>query len=153
MLNRKAQRGALLLEVLVAVTVLSVGILACLRVFAGSLRVSNRSEEIGQVRQAIQQTYFPWFLNPVSFDPEKGNPATPGAADRRFPQSRFTFQKMGPEKTEGDDAPSGVIPPARPNTWHQSADFYDTQWEALGPKRNSILQLELYVMRYDKRKI
>ena len=62
----KGERGSLLFETFVAVMVLSIGIVAVLRIFSQALFVGNRHIERRQAQQDFNGLVFKWFANPRS---------------------------------------------------------------------------------------
>ncbi len=72
MVRHRRECGTLLLEVLIATTVMSVGILACLRVLSGSIHASEHVIQMAQFDGLLDQALFPYFLDPTTVDLETG---------------------------------------------------------------------------------
>ena len=57
-MNKKKNRGALLIEVLFAIALLAFGITGCLRAMAQSLQITKRSREYGLAERALDDLMF-----------------------------------------------------------------------------------------------
>lgn len=97
--SEKFPRGALLLEVLVAATVLSIGILACLNIFSAAIYTSTRSSDRNVVGSLMDQAFFDWFVDPTSVGLETGSQTLPVEGDEAF-KVRLDVRLLNPEESE-----------------------------------------------------
>lgn len=103
----KKNSGALLLEVLVAATVLSIGILACLNIFSSAIHASNKAIYSEKAQAFLDQVLFESFLDPTSVDLESGSRSVLPEGKSEF-EGRQESRSLSEEKKKEEEIPSGA---------------------------------------------
>ncbi|PIQ86154.1 MAG: hypothetical protein COV74_05600 [Candidatus Omnitrophica bacterium CG11_big_fil_rev_8_21_14_0_20_45_26] len=148
-------RGALLLEVLIAVTVLSIGILSCLHIFSAALFANQHMAAQRRVQAVMDQVMYPWFLDPTSF----GGAGTlsgdaMGQTDQVF---RFyvTTESLAlpPEEGEsGEEEQKGEKKKKIPVQGLSDVEFFKSVFLAQKSNGKPYDEFETYLFRYGKPK-
>lgn len=143
--------GTLLLEVLVAAAVLSIGILACLNVFSSSIYAGSRLKEVGMVGRWRDETFFEQFLDPTGVSLETGGRTLP--TEQKVPyEARILTELMNPEEEtvpEGQENPPTIHRVVQ-QPW--SVEFFDTKFTVDATKRKSHYQFNQILFRYDQQR-
>ncbi len=153
MLNRpRFTKGALLIEALIATTILAIGVVSALRVFSGSLSVSNRSIKANEVHKILDQKLLGWYLDPVSFDPsmlqlfsaegEKSNLAARISAEKLTP--------LAPEEEDEKERQENPQPPRNPVK--KTVEFYKVSFQVVDARQRSFFQDVFYMAQYGNQK-
>lgn len=148
----KISKGALLIEALIATTILAVGVVASLRVFSGSLSASNRSIKTRQVHQVLNDQIFKWFLDPTSFDTENPNYA-PQTTGKNNLNSQYSFVKLEPVLSQDesrDDDSDKEAPAQRPleQPSLSQVQFYQVSMQVVSSNQKREYQNFFYLAQY-----
>lgn len=124
------QRGSLLLEVLIAATVLSIGILSCLNIFSSAIHATSRVYEASVAWSYMDQALFQYFLDPTSVNLEPGERTLPhdGKSNLR-PRLKVESLKT-PETVSNKEKDSKTQKPPAANASNAATEFYKTNFIA-----------------------
>ncbi|MBI4388011.1 MAG: hypothetical protein HY582_03095 [Candidatus Omnitrophica bacterium] len=144
-------KGALLLEVLIAAAVLSIGVLACLNIFSSSIYTASRVKETNMILKWYGETLFEHFLDPSGVNLEVGTRMLP--LDSKIPYDvRFSTRSLNKEEMiteDGKEVPQ-QIPQIVQQPW--DVEFFDTTFSVDAKKRKSHTQFEQVLFRYDQQR-
>jgi len=132
MLRLRPQTGALLLEVLIAVTILSVGVLANLRIFSASITASKHIRELNSIRAELDQVFFDWYLDPSGFELADGVVVDSNRKFEKKYRSSIEVQSMTPLEDEEEENSEGENP----------------EKKRQGPNRNQKEKMEFFQVRF-----
>ena len=153
MFKTHRQTGALLIEALIAATILAVGIVTSLKVFSGALFVSDRSMKMSQAYQLLDDQFFGWFLDPSSFDPNSTKGSLADSNQKIRLDAQVSLQKLQPpvpdEKKQSESKDQNFQPPMQ---IANEIEFYEASYRITGAKQRSVFQNLFYLVQYGKPK-
>ena len=152
------ERGALLLEVLIAASVLAIGILACLNIFSASLGASQKTADFGSMEQLLDQAFFERFLDPAGVDLETGtfpvesSEKLPFSAQLRVKSMREDENTENKEKA-GKTAGNQPKPPTPKPQQPVRQEFFDVTFVAERNKdQKPVSKFHAFLFRYGQSK-
>ena len=152
--------GTLLLEVLIATTVLSVGILACLNVLSAAMHVSKHTAELEEIQAAMDQTLFEKFLDPSSVDLASGVISLEQDRKRPF-TAKLEVESMSQESGGEDEKKKAEaqranqrqnVPPVK-KSLPSSVEFFNADFLVERTKTHKpIYDFNAFLFRYGQKK-
>lgn len=97
-----SKRGSLLLEVLIAASILSIGILSTLNIFSSAISASNKLIQNQKISEIMDGTLYEKFLNPADLDLATGTVPVDMKENKLF-FARLEVESMSEEKKEEDN--------------------------------------------------
>ena len=136
------KKGSLLLEVLISTVLLTVGLLACLRVFSASSYSSQRLQTDEKIIDAMGEASFSWFLNPATFS--SASAENMSSRDSAFEKKiQATLLPRLTDKTNQNEAKSPLVM-LNPT----SLKFYEINVSIKPDKKTPQYERKFYVFRY-----
>lgn len=146
------KRGALLIESLIATTILAIGVVSALRVFSGSLTVSARSLNMQKVSHHLDDQLFGWFLDPTSFNPNTVAPSSQLKTSDKL-VSQIITQKLQPiVATEDKKNAPADNPPQGPKPVVSNINFYEANLKIVDSRQRPQFQNIFYLVEYGNKK-
>ena len=150
----KSRFGFLLIEVLIAATILAVGILSCLRILSATIQLKDHLERTSTAIDMGEAFYLPLFLNPAAVSLDEGHWSDITARSMLGLTGQVDVREMIPESNDKENQDGSKLSAQAPKNQSRTVSsqkkiaFLTVKFSVPRNAKSTWLDLNLWVVRY-----